>query len=79
MSTEKRSIRSIALDIRREWAKVNYAAKPYLEAMLELNSINDKYYNDSAKSIVLYFLSNAASFRGERAKVLKAELKALGA
>ena len=79
MSTEKRSIRSIALDIRKEWIKVNYAAKPYLDAMLELNSINDKYYNDSAKSVVLYFLSNAASFRGERAKVLKAELKALGA
>ena len=79
MSTENRSIRSIALDIRREWAKVNYAAKPYLDAMMELNSINDKYYNDSAKSVVLYFLSNAASFRGERAKALKAELKALGA
>jgi len=79
MTIEKRSIRSIALDIRREWAKVNYAAKPYLDAMLELNSINDKYYNDSAKSIILYFLSNAASFRGERAKALKAELKALGA
>ena len=79
MSTEKRSIRSIALDIRKEWIKVNYAAKPYLDAMMELNSINDKYYNDSAKSVVLYFLSNAASFRGERAKVLKAELKALGA
>ena len=79
MSTEKRSIRSIALDIRKDWVKVNYAAKPYLDAMLELNSINDKYYNDSAKSVVLYFLSNASSFRGERAKALKAELKALGA
>jgi hypothetical protein len=79
MSTEKRSIRSIALDIRKEWAKVNYAAKPYLDAMLELNSINDKYYEDSAKSVVLYILSNASSFRGKRAKALKAELKALGA
>jgi len=79
MTIENRSIRSIALDIRREWIKVNYAAKPYLDAMMELNSINDKYYNDSAKSVVLYFLSNAASFRGERAKALKAELKALGA
>lgn len=79
MSTEKRSIRSIALDIRKDWVKVNYAAKPYLDAMLELNSINDKYYEDSAKSVILYFLSNASSFRGERAKALKAELKALGA
>ena len=79
MTIEKRSIRSIALDIRKEWVKVNYATKPYLDAMMELNSINDKYYNDSAKSVVLYFLLNASSFRGERAKALKAELKALGA
>ena len=79
MSTEKRSIRSIALDIRKEWVKVNYAAKPYLDAMLELDSINDKYYLDSAKSVVMYFLANASGFRGERAKALKAELKALGA
>jgi hypothetical protein len=79
MTTEKRSIRSIALDIRREWIKVNYAAKPYLDAMMELNSINDKYGFDNARSIILYFLSNASSFRGERAKALKAELKALGA
>ena len=57
MSIEKRSIRSIALDIRKEWAKVNYAAKPYLDAMLELNSINDKYGFDNARSIILYFLS----------------------
>lgn len=79
MSTEKRSIRSIALDIRKDWAKVNFAAKPYLDAMLELDSINDKYGFDNARSIILYFLSNASSFRGERAKALKAELKALGA
>jgi len=79
MTIEKRSIRAIALDIRKEWVKVNYAAKPYLDAMLELDSINDKYYEDSAKSVVLYFLSNASSFRGERAKALKTELKALGA
>jgi len=79
MTTEKRSIRSIALDIRKEWVKVNYAAKPYLDAMLELDSINDKYYLDSAKSVVMYFLANASSFRNERAKALKAELKALGA
>jgi len=78
MKTENRSIRAIALDIRQDWVKVNFAAKPYLDAMLELNSINDRYYDDSAKSVVLYFLSNASSFRGDRAKVLKAELKALG-
>jgi hypothetical protein len=79
MTIEKRSIRAIALDIRKDWVKVNYSAKPYLDAMLELDSINDKYGFDNARSIILYFLSNASSFRGEKAKALKAELKALGA
>jgi hypothetical protein len=79
MDTNKRPINVIARDIKREWAKVNYAAKPYLDAMLDLNSINDSYYHDNARSIVLYFLANASSFRGEKAKALKLELKALGA
>jgi hypothetical protein len=79
MTNENRSIRSIALDICKEWEKVNYAARPYLDAMLDLDSINDNYGHDDARSIILYFLSNASSFRGERAKALKAELKALGA
>jgi len=78
MTIENRSIRAIALDIRQDWVKVNYAAKPYLDAMLELYSINDPYYHDTAKSVVLYFLANAASYRGDRAKVLKSELKSLG-
>jgi len=79
MDTNQRPINVIARDIKREWTKINYAAKPYLDAMLDLNSINDSYYNDNARSIVLYFLANASSFRGEKAKALKLELKALGA
>lgn len=61
--------------IRADWQNVNYAAKPYLDAMRELNSINDNYGQDDAKSIVLYFLSNASGWRGETAKSVKAELK----
>lgn len=76
--TQVRPICTIARDIQREWgSKVNYAAKPYLNAMLSLSSVNDKYALDDGKSIVLYFLSNASAFRGEKAKALKAELKAL--
>jgi hypothetical protein len=70
-----RPLSTIAADIRKAWPKVNYAAVPYLDAMSELNSIDDMYYADSARSIVLYFLANANSFRGEAAKALKAELK----
>jgi hypothetical protein len=77
MHEEVRSLATIAAEIRREWPKVNYAAKPYLDAMAELNSINDMYMYDTARSVVLYFLANAASFKGDAAKRLKAELKAL--
>jgi hypothetical protein len=50
---------------------------PYLDAMRSLNSINDDYYSDSAKTIVIYFLSNATTWRGDTARQVKAELKAL--
>jgi hypothetical protein len=72
-----RPLHVIARDIYQAWPKVNYAAKPYLEAMRDLSSINDRYGYDDARSIVLYFLSNASSFRGDTAKLLKLELKAI--
>lgn len=70
-----RPIHVIAREIRRTWKKVNYGAEPYLNAMLSLEKITDFYGADSAKEIVIYFLSNASTFRGEDAKRLKAELK----
>lgn len=73
----KRPIYEIAADIERNWAKVNYAARPYLDAMHSINSINDMFYADTAKSVVLYFLSNARSFTGENAKRIKSELKGM--
>ena len=71
-----RPISDIARDIGRAWDKPNFAAKPYLDAMRSLYSVDDAYGCDSGKSVVLYFLSNASMFRGEAAKALKAELKA---
>ncbi len=72
----QRPIFSIAKDIREEWgSKVYFGAKPYLDAMMFLSNKNDKYGLDDAENIILYFLSNASTFRGERAKELKQELK----
>jgi len=71
-----RPISDIARDISRAWPKPNFAAKPYLDAMRGLYSVHDAYGCDSGKSVVLYFLGNAATFKGEAAKALKAELKA---
>lgn len=77
-SDQTRTISSIARDIRKDWGnKINYGAKPYLDAMLYLDSPNDKYGFDDARSIVLYFLSNASTYRGNNAKVNKLALKQL--
>ena len=73
----KRPISHIARDIEANWPKVNYAARPYLDAMHYLNRIEDNYYADTARSIVAYFLSNARAFTGPEARRLKAELKSL--
>lgn len=70
------SIADIAELIREDWgAKVNYAAEPYLEAMEAIQSIEDRYYQDDAASVVSYFLANAGTYRGETARAVKAELK----
>lgn len=74
---QTRSIRAIALEILDNWHNVCPYAMPYLDAMLWLDTIEDKYMFDSGRSIVLYFLSNASRWRGDVAKRIKAELKQL--
>ena len=69
-----RKLKDIAKDIRADWKNIYFGAVPYLEAMEELDYITDRYYLDDAESIVLYFLSNARFWRGEKAKEIKFEL-----
>ena len=71
-----RPISEIAKEICADWKNVNFAAKPYLSAMRALNGLDQDYGMDSAASIIMYFLSNATTWRGETAKRIKAELKA---
>lgn len=73
------SIREIAGLIVMDWNKksktgVYFGAKPYLQAMCTMNSVNDTYGMDSGKSIVLYFLSNATTWKGDIARIVKKEL-----
>lgn len=85
MSTTKtaRPLHEIAEDILRAWREektsshTTYAARPYVMAMRELRTIDDNYGMDSARSVVAYALSNLSSWRGENARRLKAELKAI--
>ena len=72
-----RPINQIAREIREDWKKPYFGAVPYLDAMRSLSSINDHFYEDDARTVVLYFLSNATTWRGETARRVKAELNAM--
>lgn len=70
-----RHLEVIANEIKRDWKPPHYTAVPYLNEMGHYNTINDDDpCGDGARSCVLYFLSNAQTWRGEVAKRVKAEL-----
>jgi hypothetical protein len=76
-----KSIATIANMILKDWRKqksgVYFGAKPYLQAMLSMNTIDDNYGQESGRSIINYFLANAGTWRGEEAKRIKLHLKKL--
>ena len=54
-----------------------FGAVPYLDAMEGINRIHDNYLEDSARSIVCYFLANAQTWKGETARAVKEKLNQL--
>jgi len=72
-----RTISAIAHEIRNDWKKPYFGAVPYLRAMMSLGDISDHYGLDSGENVVLRFLSNATTWRGDVARRVKAELKGL--
>lgn len=69
------TVSEIAYAISKDWQNISLYAKDYLNAMKEITDIDGAYYADSAKSVVMYFLANASSYRGENARTYKALLK----
>jgi hypothetical protein len=72
-----RELATIAGEIKRDWKTVNFAAAPYLSAMLVMDTIDRAYWNDSGRSIVGYLLGNATQWKGPVARRVKAELLAM--
>lgn len=72
-----RPIYDIAAEISRDWKKPYFGAKPYLDAMHTLVDLQSRYGLDDAKGILAYFLANSGTWRGDTAKRVKAELKAI--
>lgn len=75
---QSRPLSAIAEQIRKDWSAqgkgVSPYAAPYLDAMGHLDSVRGNYGEDSAASVVRYFLANAATWRGPVARSVKAEL-----
>jgi hypothetical protein len=74
-----RPIHTIASEILQDWKKPYFGAVPYLAAMQSLDTIDDDYGYDDARTVILYFMANATTWRGSKAREIKAELKALTA
>ena len=72
-----RPLYQIAIDIRAHWPKPYFGAVPYIDAMRSVVSVDDRYHSESARGLVLYFLANAGTWRGEHAKRIKSELKGM--
>lgn len=68
------SLSAIADVIFIDWKSVDFNALPYLEAMINLEDINDSYGNEKAVSIVSYFLENSKRWKGETARKVKTYL-----
>lgn len=72
-----RPLYAIVADIRANWPKVHYSARPYLDALTEAVSIHDTYIIGDHRSTVLGLLANMSTFRGPEARRLKDELQSL--
>lgn len=74
-----RTFAAIAREIKSEWAKPYFGAVPYINAMLSLDTTDPQahYLFDTADDIVTRFLCNAGTWRGPKARAIKAELKSM--
>jgi hypothetical protein len=76
-TAQHRPLYEIAADVLTDWIKIPDKAAPYVKAMHSLNRLTDEYGGGfgNGMTIVCYFLHNAGSWRGQKAKEIKLELK----
>lgn len=75
----QRTIKAIVADISSEWGEkvhtVGYAAKPYLDALSNVETTGETYGAENGEHLLRYLLSNLTQFKGQRARELKEELR----
>ena len=72
-----RPIRVIAAEIEKTWPKISLAAAAYLPGLRSVDTVRDRYIAETGRDMVERFLANAGTWRGDDARRIKAELKAL--
>lgn len=65
----------IAELVASDWQRPYFGAEPYIRAMRGLRGMNDYFGVEAARDIVPYFVSNARTWKGDVARLVKAELK----
>lgn len=72
-----RPLSEIAAEITADWKALHGSAQPYIDAMSELRTADQRYGLETAPDIIQGFLNNAQTWRGEVARRVKLELKAI--
>jgi len=77
-ATEVRPLHVIAREIIKCWKpKVHPWAVPYVQALLSLDKLTDRYIAEDARTQVIYLLGNMRTWKGEDAKRIKLELNTM--
>jgi hypothetical protein len=72
-----RPLFEIAAEVRADWKARRGAAQPYMDAMSELRLETERSGIETGSDMIQGFLNDAQTWRGEVARRVKLELKAI--
>lgn len=72
---DEMSLESLAFEILKDWEDIPKSAFQYVNAMTQIQNIDDEYGLDDGRKIVAYFLTSARTWKGDVARKIKKELK----
>lgn len=74
---QHRSLSDIAAEIAADWTARHGAAQPFIDAMRELRTADQRSGIETGSDMIQGFLINAQTWRGDVARRVKLELKAI--
>jgi len=72
-----RSLKVIGTEIRADWRRVSEYAEEQLQGIEACENLSSRWLTGTGTDAVLGFLSNAHHWRGETARRIKSELRAM--